>query len=85
MNIHGNTHLVKSLATELGFSFCGISKAEFLEEEAPKLEEWLKRGYQGEMGYLENHFDKRLDLKFISKLSFHLHKYKNYWQNRYDF
>ena len=61
MNIHGNTHLVKSLATELGFSFCGISKAEFLEEEAPKLEEWLKRGYQGEMGYLENHFDKRLD------------------------
>tara|TARA_Y100000310_G_scaffold344995_2_gene461032 strand:+ start:1044 stop:1970 length:927 start_codon:yes stop_codon:yes gene_type:complete len=61
VNIHGNTHLVKSLATELGFSFCGISKAEFLEEEAPKLEEWLKRGYQGEMGYLENHFDKRLD------------------------
>jgi epoxyqueuosine reductase len=45
----------------LGFSFCGIAKAEFLEDEAPRLEEWLKRGYQGRMAYLENHFDKRLD------------------------
>lgn len=56
-----HTLLIKSLAKELGFSFCGISKAEFLKEEAPKLEEWLKRGYQGKMSYLENYFDKRLD------------------------
>ncbi|MFM7859245.1 MAG: tRNA epoxyqueuosine(34) reductase QueG [Flammeovirgaceae bacterium] len=59
------THLIKSIATQLGFSFCGISKAEFLSEEAPKLEEWLKRGYQGKMGYLENHFDKRLDPRLL--------------------
>lgn len=52
---------IKQISKELGFSFCGISKAEYLEEEAPKLEEWLNRGYQGKMGYLENHFDKRLD------------------------
>ncbi len=52
---------IKSEAANLGFSFCGISKAEFLDDEAPKLEEWLNRGYQGKMGYLENHFDKRLD------------------------
>ncbi len=52
---------IKEIATELGFSYCGISKAEFLAEEAPKLEEWLKRNYQGKMSYLENHFDKRLD------------------------
>ncbi|HYC86347.1 MAG TPA: tRNA epoxyqueuosine(34) reductase QueG, partial [Chryseosolibacter sp.] len=52
---------VKSTAVELGFSFCGISKAEFLEDEAPRLEEWLKRGYHGSMQYMENHFDKRLD------------------------
>lgn len=45
----------------MGFSFCGISKAEFLDKEAPLLEEWLRRGYQGKMSYLENHFDKRLD------------------------
>ncbi|SNS98325.1 epoxyqueuosine reductase [Ekhidna lutea] len=54
-------NLIKKLSSDLGFSFCGISKAEFLKEEAPKLEEWLNRGYQGKMGYLENHFDKRLD------------------------
>lgn len=58
---HSNTLSVKSIAHELGFSFCGISKAGFLEDDAPKLEAWLKRGYQGKMSYLENHFDKRLD------------------------
>lgn len=61
MSTSTNTHLIKALSRELGFSFCGISKAAFLEDEAPKLEEWLRRGYQGKMGYLENHFDKRLD------------------------
>jgi epoxyqueuosine reductase len=56
-----NTQIVKAIASELGFSFCGIAKAEFLAEEAPRLEEWLRRGYQGKMSYLENHFDMRLD------------------------
>ena len=55
------TQLLKSIALELGFSFCGISKAEFLESESPKLEEWLRRGYQGKMSYLERNFDNRLD------------------------
>ncbi len=55
------TQFIKSTAQELGFTFCGISKAEILNEEAPKVEEWLKRGYQGKMSYLENYFDKRLD------------------------
>lgn len=55
------TQFVKKLARELGFSYCGIAKAGFLEEEAPKLEEWLRRGYHGKMSYMENHFDKRLD------------------------
>jgi len=61
MNKQSHTHIIKSLAKEFGFSFCGIAKAEFLSEEAPRLEEWLKRGYQGKMSYLENYFDKRLD------------------------
>ena len=52
---------VKDIAQRLGFDFCGISKAEFLEEEAPRLEEWLNRNYQGKMSYMANHFDKRLD------------------------
>src|SRR5690606_35767376 len=40
---------------------CGISKAQFLEEEAPRLEKWLKNNLHGQMQYMENHFDKRLD------------------------
>ena len=45
----------------MGFDFCGIAKAEFLEEEAPRLENWLNQGMHGRMSYMENHFDKRLD------------------------
>ncbi len=53
--------LVKEIALDLGFSYCGISKADFLSDEAKHLDTWLKRGYQGKMDYLERHFDKRLD------------------------
>ena len=53
--------LVKEIALDLGFSYCGISKADFLSDEAKRLDTWLKRGYQGKMDYLERHFDKRLD------------------------
>lgn len=45
--------------------FCGIAKAEFLEEEAPRLEAWLNKGMHGEMRYMENHFDKRLDPRLL--------------------
>jgi epoxyqueuosine reductase len=65
MTISSNSQSIKKIAADLGFSFCGISKAEFLEAEAPKLEAWLKRGYQGKMAYLENHFDKRLDPRLL--------------------
>jgi epoxyqueuosine reductase len=53
--------LIKNEAQKLGFIFCGISQAGFLEEEAPRLEAWLQKGMHGEMQYMENHFDKRLD------------------------
>lgn len=52
---------MKREATRLGFDFCGISKAEFLKDEAPRLEKWLKENKHGEMKYMENYFDKRLD------------------------
>lgn len=55
------TDSIKTEAKRLGFLSCGISKADFLEEEAPRLEKWLKNNMHGEMGYMENHFDKRLD------------------------
>lgn len=56
---------IKQISRELGFSFCGISKAEFLEEEAPRLEAWLNGGMHGRMAYMENHFDKRLDPRLL--------------------
>lgn len=56
-----NTELIKTEALRLGFLSCGISKAEFLEEEAPRLEKWLNNNMHGEMAYMENYFDKRLD------------------------
>lgn len=55
------TDLIKTEAKRLGFLSCGISKAQFLEEEAPRLEYYLKNNMHGEMRYMENHFDKRLD------------------------
>lgn len=62
---HVYSQLIKEEAKRLGFLFCGIAPAGFLEEEAPLLEKWLKSGYQGEMQYMENHFDKRLDPRLL--------------------
>jgi len=53
--------LIKTEAKRLGFLSCGISRAQFLEEEAPRFEKWLNNNMHGEMQYMENHFDKRLD------------------------
>ena len=55
------SNLIKAEALRLGFLSCGISKAGFLEEEAPRLENWLNKNRHGQMAYMENHFDKRLD------------------------
>ena len=55
------TQLIKTEAIRLGFLSCGISKAQFLEEEAPRLEKWLNKNMHGQMSYMQNHFDKRLD------------------------
>jgi epoxyqueuosine reductase len=54
-------NIVKLSAKKFGFDFCGISKADFLEDEAPLLENWLNKNYNGKMAYMANHFDKRLD------------------------
>jgi epoxyqueuosine reductase len=59
--LHENTRFIKAEAKRLGFLSCGISKAGFLEEEAPRLEAYLKKSFNGQMHYLENNFDKRLD------------------------
>ncbi|MBY0542781.1 MAG: tRNA epoxyqueuosine(34) reductase QueG [Sphingobacteriaceae bacterium] len=59
------SQMIKTEALRLGFMACGISKADFLEEEAPRLENWLSQNYHGEMNYMENHFDKRLDPRLL--------------------
>jgi epoxyqueuosine reductase len=53
--------LIKAKAHELGFLACGVAKAGFLAQEAPRLEQWLRQGKQGSMGYMERNFDMRLD------------------------
>lgn len=60
-----HTSLIKAKAHELGFQFCGVSKADFLEKEAQQLDLWLKNGFHGKMAYMENHFDKRLDPRLL--------------------
>lgn len=60
-NPKNNSLLIKYLAKECGFEFCGISKAEFLENDAKALDRWLKNGYNGTMQWMENHIDKRLN------------------------
>jgi Uncharacterized Fe-S protein len=61
INSKKKTDLIKNKAFELGFSHVGVSKAEFLEKEATKLEKWLKNEYHGKMSYMENYFDLRTD------------------------
>lgn len=58
-------HIIKRQAKALGFDYCGIAKAEFLEAEAPRLEAWLNKNYHGQMAYMANHFDKRLDPRLL--------------------
>lgn len=59
--IEKNTLLLREEAHRLGFSFVGIAKAERLDAEAKRLESWLNQGAHGKMGYMENHFEKRVD------------------------
>lgn len=81
-----NTAFIKSEAKRLGFLSCGISKAGFLEEEAPRLENWLNNNMNGQMRYMENHFDKRLNPALLvdgakSVISLLLNYYPSEFQN----
>lgn len=61
MNIHERTRKVREFALQLGFNACGFSKAGRLEKEERRLREWLNQGRHGTMGWIENHFEKRVD------------------------
>jgi epoxyqueuosine reductase len=53
--------LVKEIAQAHGFDQCGIAKAVPLDDDARRLERWLQKGYHGDMHYMGNHFDLRVD------------------------
>jgi len=57
--------MIQAEAKRLGFAHCGFSKADFLEDEAPRLEKWLQEKKHGEMHFMEEHFDKRLDPRLL--------------------
>ena len=61
MNVQQQTYFVKSVAAQLGFDFCGIAKAQVLDEDARRLESWLNKGLHGSMDYMANHFDLRIN------------------------
>ena len=55
------TKLIKQLASEFGFNFCGIAQATKLDDDARRLELWLNKGMHGNMQYMERYFDLRID------------------------
>jgi epoxyqueuosine reductase len=61
LNTHTHTLLIKQTATALGFSFCGIAKAQQLDDDARRLEAWLNKGMHGQMQYMQNYFDLRIN------------------------
>jgi len=61
LSVLQHTAFIKQTATQLGFDYCGIAKAQRLDEDARRLEAWLNKSYQGNMQYMENHFDLRVD------------------------
>jgi epoxyqueuosine reductase len=58
---NNHTSLIKQWTRELGFDHCGIARAVVLDDDARRLENWLKKGMQGTMQYMEDHFDLRID------------------------
>jgi epoxyqueuosine reductase len=81
------SQIIKAESKRLGFLSCGISKAGFLEQEAPRLENWLNNNMKGQMSYMENHFDKRLNPTLLvddakSVISLLLNYYPSELQNQ---
>ena len=64
-NPENYANLIKAKAKKFGFQSCGISRADFLEEDAKPFESWLNKNYHGEMAYMENYFDKRVDPRLL--------------------
>ena len=60
-NLKQYSDLIKRSALSLGFDYCGIARAQRLDDDARRLEQWLNKGMHGTMQYMNNHFDLRID------------------------
>jgi epoxyqueuosine reductase len=65
MDKHTLTLFIKSEVLALGFSACGIAKADFVEKDASYLRNWLEEGKEAGMSYMKNHFEKRTDPRLL--------------------
>ena len=65
MNVAQHTRLIREEAHRLGFAFVGFARAERMDEEAIRLEAWLQQGFHGQMGYMENYFEQRVDPRLL--------------------
>ena len=65
LTLTAKSNLIKAKALELGLDLCGIAKADFLDEEKENFYFWLEKGYHGEMGYMANNIEKRLDPRLL--------------------
>ncbi len=65
LTLTAKSNLIKAKALELGLDLCGIAKADFLDEEKENFQSWLEKGYHGEMGYMANNIEKRLDPRLL--------------------
>lgn len=57
--------IVIEKAKQLGFDLVGFTKTDLLEDEAEKLQQWLDKGYQASMSYMDKNLHKRKDVKEI--------------------
>ena len=80
MDIQKRSIWIKQLAKDAGFDYCGIAKAQQLDKDAARLEQWLNKGMHGKMQYMENHFDLRIDpSKLVPGAKSVITFFKNYY------
>ena len=84
-DLHHHTIKIKQLASHLGFDHCGIARAQKLDDDALRLEQWLNKGFHGAMSYMKNHFDLRVDpTKLVPGAKSVITLLKNYYPSQHQ-
>lgn len=86
MTIEKKTELIKSISSKLGFDACGIAQVKELSKSSSYLKDWLDNGYQADMKWMENNFEKRIDpSKLVENSKSVIVLLKNYYPEEYPF